>query len=274
MAEKRVYPTGGGKRTAYVLLFVSLVLILTGLFGRADTPADSVELVPQVEPTPDLSSEAFDQTQTSRELTLPERTYYAIQLGAFENEQGAQEMAEGFRQRGAAGYVMFDLRYRVLAALYPDRMDAQLVRTQLNETHGLGAYVYPVTLKGVTLRMTGAAGQLDALEAACDGMLRLLDDLQALSVRLDRQTLSAEEAVAALRGYGDTTRLLAARLDQRFTQPRHDAVERLLAGLSAYAEYAAGADAQAGSVLLATQVKYQAFVALDTLKGLAESFTP
>ncbi len=273
MPEKRVYPSKSRRWTAYALLIVSLALVVTGLFGRG-APMDDVALIPQVAPTPDLSAEEYDQTPTERELTLPERTYYTIQLAAYENEQSAMDSAAAFQKRGAAGYVMHDMRYRVLAALYLDRMDAQLVRVQLNETNGLDAYVYPVTLPSITLRMTGSVGQLDALEAACDGALTLLDELQALSVHLDRQTLTAEETVLALREHGETARLLATRLEQRFTPPRHKAVECLQQGLAAFGAAAAAASAKDGSVLLATQTKYQAFALLDTWKTLTELLTP
>lgn len=58
--------------------------------------------------TPIPTDEVFDETVESREIALPSSTWYALQLGAFENEKAADELARQFMQRGAAGYVWQD----------------------------------------------------------------------------------------------------------------------------------------------------------------------
>ncbi|NCB05010.1 MAG: hypothetical protein EOM69_05760, partial [Clostridia bacterium] len=104
--NKRVYPSGGfpGKLLTYAMLFFSLVLILAGLFGK-NTRGGELLVQVMATPEPTLSTDVFDETPETREITLTTTTWYAIQLGAFENEASAKEMAIEYQSRGAAGYV-------------------------------------------------------------------------------------------------------------------------------------------------------------------------
>ncbi|MBQ8537224.1 MAG: SPOR domain-containing protein, partial [Clostridia bacterium] len=165
--EQKVYQTGGSpwRFLSYGMIFVSCMLLISGLFGPGSAPAD-LTVVPSFTPAPTVVADVFDETPASRQITVDSGKWYAIQLGIYGSADSADAQAQAYKQRGAAGYVwQEDERYRVLAAVYPLEEDAKAVRQQLREGQNIDSYVYAIESTTLTLRLTGMAGQLDALEA-------------------------------------------------------------------------------------------------------------
>lgn len=271
--NKRVYPRerAEGKWVSYLLLFFSAVLLLSGLVWREDNSGVSIQVSPTLTPVP--MDAAFDETMTSREITLPSSTWYALQLGAFENEAAAQELAEQFTRRGAAGYVWHDGRYRTLAAVYTNRDDAQNVRRQLSELHTVDSYLFQIDLPALHVRLSGMAGQLDILEAAFAHAQDLVSNLQAISMMMDRQELNTEETLERLQALSSQVSLVSLRLEQRFLTPRHAAVEGLIDCFGNYAAFANGLTGRDNAVTLGMQVKRQTFSSLDILKSVYDALS-
>lgn len=266
--NRRVYKTGGfGSRwLSYLLLFLCVVVLLGGLLGRDGNGGVDIAVAPTQTPIP--TDEVFDETPESRDIDLPARQWYALQLGAFESEQAANELAERFRLRGAAGYVWQDGRYRALAALYPTKDDAQSVRRRLSEQHTVDTYIYIVELPDVRLRLSGMRGQLDITEAAFKQAHDLVASLQALSVSMDRQESGVEEALITLGAIRRQTDNIALRLRQRFPEPRHGTVTGLLNLYDDYAGFTAGINPSLSVVELTVLVKRQTFESLRRLKDV------
>lgn len=264
--NKRVYPRDGFPRKwlSYLLLFLSAVVLLSGLVWRGNGDGVSIQAAPT--PTPIPTDEAFDATLESRDVALPSATWYALQLGAFESEKSAEELAKAFRQRGAAGYVWPDDRYRTLAAIYPTREDAQNVRKQLSEQHQIESYLYQIDLPSLEVRMRGMKGQLDILEAAFLHANDLVARLQEISVVMDRQEKTASEALELLFALRSQTETVSLRLKQRFTAPRHQTVEGLIGCFDAYAEFCSALNEGESAVSLAMMIKHEAISSLYTLK--------
>lgn len=269
----RVYPAESRGRgwLSGLLLFLSAAVVLSGLVWR-ERPSDlSIQAVATATPIP-LDS-AFDETPVQEELTLPGATWYALQLGAFENEAAARQISEQYARRGAAGYVWHDNRYRALAALYATQEDAQNVRVQLEKQHSIDTYLYPVELPAIRVRLSGMRGQLDILQAAFVHGGDLVSQLQRLSVSLDRQEANAQEAVQALQALCGQVEAVALRLKQRFTAPRHQAVEGLIACMEDYMGFCSALDTQESNVSLSARVKGQAFQSLELLKRVYDSLS-
>ncbi len=265
--EKRTYRApGGGKRILTgVLLFASCLLILAGLL-RGNGGGLLVETKPTATPT--VFGTAFDETPASREITLEARSWYAIQLGAFDNEQSAKAQAQSYATRGAAGYVRSDGRFRVLAALYPLKEDAQSVRTQLQTQHEIDSYVYEIALPKITFSVNGMAGQLDALDAAMQYLNTALEKFCSISVSLDKRDLNMEQQLAALNEVSSQADTLRAVLSQRLNAPGYKVVgdlTGLLAQISQACKTVADASAQ-GSVAMATLMKYQTLSFLSAVE--------
>ena len=255
--NRRVYPRGSfpGKTLSYLMLFLSAVIVLSGLLWRGDDERLTVELRSTATPAP--SGEAFDDARETREWTLPGATWYALQFGAFESEEAARQVAESYYGRGAAGFLWHDTRYRVLAALYRDKIDAQIVRDRLHERNDLDSYLFEITLPALTLRLTGLVGQLDALQAALGFGLDCVNRLQALALRLDMQEASAEQTLKELAMLSAEAGEHAARLAQRFPEPRHQTVEDTRLSLEACVAYAGALSQDASAVQMAASVKHE-----------------
>ena len=254
--NKRIYPSERkpSKWMSYLLLFLSLVIVLSGLFSRGGDQS-SIEAV--TESTPPPLTDSFDETRTTKEITLERQAWYALQLGAFENETSATEQAQLFRKRGAAGFLWHDNRFRVLAAVYPLKDDAQRVREQLQENHAVDSYLFEITLPELRLRLTGMKGQLDILEAAFIHADDTIAALQALSLSLDRQEISNQEAAQQIRLRSEQLYQVSARLEQRFVQPRNTAVVQLIAFFADYSEFADSLDPSVSNATFSVAVKYQ-----------------
>lgn len=263
--SKRVYKTERQPRRwlSGAMLFLSALVLLSGLAtsGGGDV---AIEVAPTATPIP--MDAAFDETAESREIELPARSWYALQLGAFEQAEAAEELAARFRERGAAGYVWHDERYRALAALYAGKDDAQNVRKQLVERHTIETWLFQIDLPAVRLRVNGMRGQLDILEAAFGHMNDLVAELQALGVEMDRQEKNAEEAKSMMTELRTRMETASLRLKQRFASPRHDTVEGLVACLDDYVAFAGALPAGESAVELAARVKRQTLQSLYMLK--------
>ena len=181
--RKRVYPSERkpAKWVSYSLLFLSAVILFSGVAARSG--GDAVfETVATPSPIP--LDAAFDETRETREITLNGSVWYALQLGAFETEEAARQLAEQFQRRGAAGYLWPEERFRVLAAVYPEKEDAQAVRQQLRDQHDVDSYLFEISIPSVSLRMTGMRGQIDILEAAflhAEELIRQMERIRPIS---------------------------------------------------------------------------------------------
>lgn len=266
---KRVYPRQRepGKWFSYLLLFLSVSVILSGLLSRGG----DLTIQPAPTATPIPTDAYFDETVEEREITLPSATWYALQLGAFESETAAQELAQQFVKRGAAGYVWHDGRYRTLAAVYPTREDAQAVREQLSDAHSVDSYLYQIDLPALHLLMKGMKGQLDILEAAFAHANDLVVNLQAASVAMDRQEMSGEEAAQLLNGLGEQVDTVKLRLEQRFSAPRHQTVQGLIACFEDYGAFLETLNAGDSDATFGMKVKRQTLSTLNHLKSVYDA---
>ena len=264
--RKRVYPSERkpAKWVSYSLLFLSAVILFSGVAARSG--GDAVfETVATPSPIP--LDAAFDETRETREITLNGSVWYALQLGAFETEEAAGQLAEQFQRRGAAGYLWPEERFRVLAAVYPEKEDAQAVRQQLRDQHDVDSYLFEISIPSVSLRMTGMRGQIDILEAAFLHAEELIRQMERISETLDRQEITPAEAAEELNTLREQVELVALRMEQRFLSPRNAAVTGLIGLMRDYAAFAREKTGQESNALLSRQLKYQT---IQTIRLLLE----
>ena len=261
--EKRLYPSKSraGSGISLFLLLLTALVIVSGLWGGRNP--DGFVMVPAPTVTPIPLDENFDETMTEVEIDLPSSMWYALQLGAFESEESAKEMAVQFARRGASGYVWPDGRYRALAAVYPSKEDAQQVRQQLETQHGIDTYLYQIDLPSVRIRMKGMRGQLEILQAAFLHVDDLIRQLQDISMSIDRRELNTDEAIDSLKGLDTQLTTVSLRLHQRFQAPRHEAVQSLLGILESFHTFCVETDAKRSSIALASSLKHQTLSALQ-----------
>ena len=266
--EKRTYRApGGGKRILTgVLLFVSCLLILSGLL-RDNSGGLTMQV--KVTPTPTVIGNTFDETLTSREISLAAKSWYAIQLGAFDGEDSARAQAQSFISRGAAGYVRKDSRFRVLAALYPTREEAQTVRQQLQTQHDIDSYVYEIALPEIVLNVNGMAGQLDVLEAGLQFLNTAVEKFCAVSISMDKQDLSVEQELTRLAEIASQADTLRNVITQRCASVKSTVVTDLLSLLEDIGKAArtVAETSAKGMVAMAAQMKFQTLTLLSAVEN-------
>ena len=197
-----------------------------------------------IRPSPAATLSPDQAAREERMLTLPGRAWYALELGAFDSLEDARALAAAFQGRGAAGYVRNDGVYRVLAAAYATRGDAQAVQTQLKDGHQVDTLITEILQPEVTMRLAGRHDQLSVLSDAWDELDKLAFHLSELSQRLDRRQGENSQILSALRSELDTVNALAERLNVSFGEKPPAAVKQvsgLLADLSAALEEAENA---------------------------------
>ena len=205
---------------------------------------------------PSLAAAPEPAEREERTLTLPGYTWYALQLGAFDSADAAESLAASFRGRGAAGYVLNQDRYKVLAAAYVSRADAQAVITQLRTQHQVDAVLTEISRPEVTLRLSGRPEQLTALSDAYEALEQLSIQLAALSDSLDRGKTDRQTALSALQSHRDTLTALKSRLDAQFGENAPKAVRDTADTLDALSLSLAEAMSAQGTAALGARIKY------------------
>lgn len=250
----------------------ALLLLLLALGCAAAYLLRTEELPLRLSPSPTLSP--ADAAAESRTVTLPGKTWYALQLGVFEQQEAAAALAESYRGRGAGGYVLLAEHYRVLAACYETRADAQAVQTQLRTGHQVDAYIWEMARPELTLKLSGQRAQLTALTDAFDALDKLAAHLSALSQGLDSRSLAGEDARRALLSEQETAAALASRLRQLFGEKPHAAVAQIVQLLEDLSAALSQTAAASGETRLGAQIKYCHLLCVSRMAAFAAGLAP
>lgn len=180
-------------------------------------------------PTATPVTAAFDQTIATREITLEEETWFAIQTGVFSTNEAAQEKAGAYAERGAPGVVVADgEKWRVFIACYGSEADASAVRERLGEMQRVETYLYRWTCPELRLRLTGMAGQIDVLEAGLSLLRQTAEALRDTATLLDAGEMTVGEAAQAVTDMDGRVTLWAQTARDRFGSRQPGIVQRLL----------------------------------------------
>ncbi len=256
--NKKLYKVerSGLKIVTRMILFLSFVIIFAALIGKGGSEG-GIAITPSVTPSPTPLSAHFDETPDSRQVTITQSTWYAIQLAAFENKEAADDLAQSYQARGAAGYVINSAnRYRVLAAVYPKKEDAQAVRSQLKDSHGIDSYVYEMVIPELTLNISGMKGQVDVIEASLQFLKDSLLELQKISIALDQKEANQQDVANNIKTLAQRAKELYGFFGFRFTSPKHLMAQKIEALLTMYTALDNSSILQeSGSVTLAATLK-------------------
>lgn len=221
---------------------------------------------------PALSPE--ESAQDTRTLTLPGKTWYALQLGAFETEDMALSLASSYQARGAAGFIDSSDHFRVLAAAYDSRAAAQAVQTQLGALHGVEAYVSEIARPEIQIRVSGQKAQLTALTDAYDALCNAAEKTYALSRGLDNREMDAAVIKASLASEKETTAALKNRLIALFGDHAPQAVAFITQALSSLEAALEKALNAAGDTALGAQIKYTQLLCIERMAAYARLLRP
>lgn len=214
------------RRLMLILLLLTAGAALLVLWGSK--PQLQTERIAQPTATPVTS--AYDQTIGTREITLPEETWYAIQTGVFSSLEAAQEKAQAYAERGAPGFVVQDgAKWRVFIACYGAEADAAAVRQRLGEIQRVETYLYHWTCEELRLRLTGMAGQLDVVEAGLSLLRQTAEALRDAAILLDAGEMTVTEASHAVADIDGRITLWAQTAKSRFGSQLPEIIRQMLA---------------------------------------------
>lgn len=242
------------RKMGWLLLIagIGLGLATSSAYLRFMRPLPQTQISAQPAPTlPPEETQADERT-----VTLAGQSWYALQIGVYDDAETAGRDADALRARGAGGYIFRKDGCRLLAAAYTARADAQAVMSRLKTRHGLDTEVVEIVSPEITLRLSGQKGQLTALTDAFSAMEKLCGHLYQLSLSLDRQETEAAEALTALQSEQDTLAALSARLQARFGASAPAAVLSLKQILDGSAQSLSAVSAAKTLTQLGAQVKY------------------
>lgn len=251
--KTRTYKTRrGGAGRALLLILLAAFLALGARLWRGGTALSLPFSAPRAAASPTLR----ESPRESRQITLPGKTWYALQMAASDAETAARQQADSLRSRGAAGYLYREELYRVLGAAYETRSDAQKVQNQLRLLHGIEVRVVDISRPEITLRLTGQADQLTALEDAYGLVDQAAEQLSALSQALDGRTMTGQAILPALTSQRDTAEALSSRLAELFGGEMPAAVQEMKTLLDDLALEIGTALSARTDTALGAQIKY------------------
>lgn len=252
------------------LLTTAVLVALVGLAGHLPGGGSfQAEKVSQPTATPVTS--AFNETVTSREITLPEETWYAIQTGVYSTREAAESRTALYADRGAPGYaVQDDGKWRVLIACYGEKNDASSVQERLKADQKVETHLHAWTAPTVTLRLSGMVGQLDVAESGLILPGQTAQLLRDAAIALDAGESSVMRVQQTVQSLGDSAVLWAKTARGRFTTPYPDVIEETLRFADAWAERYPSLMRLEDATELSAQIKQCAMYAYDEQNTLRQ----
>lgn len=262
--EKRMYRRARGQAAMRRGLVIgTAAMIALGLVirhgGRAALTAQHM-----MAPTATPVTAAYDETVETREITLPEDSWYAIQTGIYSTRAAADEKRDTYARRGAPGYVNQDgEKWRVYIACYGAKEDAAAVRERLRVNQEVETFLHTWVCPEMTLRLTGMVGQLDVVEAGLSWISSAAAALRDNAAQLDGGECTLQEAQAAVEAINSQVHMWRETAEGRFVKPYPELVAMEISLAESWdGKFAALCEAE-GATAFSAQMKLQAMAIFD-----------
>lgn len=270
--ERRMYRRARGQAVLRRVLAAGIVLLAALAVAVRQKSADGLQTDYLPQPTATPVASAYDETVETREISLEEVQWFAIQTGIYSTEAAAAEKRDTYAKRGAPGYVNQDGdKWRVYIACYGSKEDAQAVRERLRGNQDVETFLHTWVCPAITLRLTGMAGQVDVVEAGLSMLGNAGAALRDSAALLDSGERTLAETRSVAQALDEQVRLWRETTRARFTKPYPELVAMELTMADAWdAKFAAIAKAE-GATELSAAMKLQAMALFDESCGLREA---
>lgn len=226
-------------QAAALLAFVLLVAYLAAATSVGNFIAESI-VAPIFTALGNAQSEASEeegsvQAGLALDPAAPEATAqaelstegfhcYALQLGAFSNEENAESFAREVQGRPQGGRVYQDGDlFRVFSGIFLTKEEARAEKERLLLSAGIDSSIYEFNIPALSLRVTASASQLDAvlkgfsvLSGLCTELAELADgsaaDLAAAAETLAARAEECRSLAGSLSGASGTAGQLSGAL--------------------------------------------------------------
>lgn len=156
--------------------------VIEPVFNSSEADAAQT-ITPTVSPQESISSIEISETAGKRieeNIIADKLSLYTLQVGAFNDADNANNVANDIIARGGAGYVAYDGElYRVLIAGYTDRDDASDVKQNLAESD-VESSLFILESGSLEFVIGADKTQVDAVKACFDVVPETVDALQQI----------------------------------------------------------------------------------------------
>lgn len=118
-------------------------------------------------------------------------TYYCVQTGVYADRDTANYYASLDKNRASGGYVLYDGKFHVIASVYPEEYQANLVAKRLTDG-GVSASVHTITISPINDQTLSSEQQLTLVNASAFTN-ECYRELYELSNLVDQENLSSGE---------------------------------------------------------------------------------
>lgn len=141
---------------------------------------------------------AAPEATAQAELSTEGFHCYALQLGAFSNEENAESFAREVQGRPQGGRVYQDGDlFRVFSGIFLTKEEARAEKERLLLSAGIDSSIYEFNIPALSLRVTASASQLDAVLKGFSVLSGLCTELAELADGSAADLAAAAETLAA-----------------------------------------------------------------------------
>ena len=147
------------------------------------------------------SSPTANTSTVEKTVSIAGYTDYMIQLGAYDNEDGAKTDAASYKLRGAAGYIVLADKYRIIAASYETQDSANSIKDSLKSQDSLDSVVYEYSVPKLEFKITATQSQITAIETVFNYYIQLKNNIGDLAASLDKSGTDISGVKSKLKEY-------------------------------------------------------------------------
>jgi len=271
--ERRMYRRRKqmARKRCLVILLLLFAAVAALLIWQGGEKKFRTERLPSPTPTP--IAEQYDKTVETREITLEQRQWFAIQTGVFSAKEAAEEKAGAYAGRGAPGFVVQEGdKWRVFIACYDSSEDASAVRQRLGAQQQVETYLYTWSCPELRLRLTGKAGQLDVVEAGLSLIMQTAERLRDTAILVDAGQLTVQEVLNVMQDLDGQIALWRQTAENRFGRQRPALVAQLISICDAWADRRRAIEAAAASpTVISAALKLQGMSLFEEMISLRKN---
>lgn len=131
--------------------------------------------------------------QLTKKVESAQTSFYALSIYTSDNEDDLIAVKKDFQKQNCAGYIYHSDKFYLIASVYKNANDAELVKNNLS-VNGYNAEVVKVDIPAFYLEGNFSSQEEEILRLALNCKDKIFENLYDISISLDTQIISETEA--------------------------------------------------------------------------------
>ena len=131
--------------------------------------------------------------QLTKKVESAQTSYYALSIFSSDSEEDLNAVKSEFQNKNCAGYIFKSDKFYLVASVYKNINDAELVKNNLN-VNGYNAEVIKINIPTFYLEGNFSSQEEEILRLALNCKDKIFENLYDISISLDTQIISETEA--------------------------------------------------------------------------------